>query len=105
MSATAHLGRLVSANPSHESALTRLRLRVRRDELDRKLAAGADPHRHDDVGRRAEELTGTEERQRRRCGACYAFFGDRGDEVTATMTKHSISTSPASSLKIVKSVH
>jgi hypothetical protein len=64
MSATAHLGRLAPAHPSRESVLTRLRLRVRRDELDRKLAAGADPHRHDDVGRRAEELTGAEERRR-----------------------------------------
>ena len=64
MSATAHLGRLAPAHQSRESVLTRLRLRVRRDELDRKLAAGADPHRHDDIGRRAEELTGAVERRR-----------------------------------------
>ena len=67
MSATSHLvqlARLVPSRPPRESTLTRLRLRVRREELDRKLAAGADPHRHDDLGRRAEELTGTEERLR-----------------------------------------
>jgi hypothetical protein len=63
MSATAHLGRLVP-HPPGESALTRLRLRVRRGELDRKLADGAAPHRHDDLGRRAEELTCTAERRR-----------------------------------------
>jgi hypothetical protein len=67
MSATSHLAnlaRLAPSRPPRETTLTRLRLRVRRDELDRKLAAGADPHRHDDLGRRAEELTGTEERLR-----------------------------------------
>lgn len=67
MSATSHLvqlARLAPSRPSGESTLTRLRLRVRRDELDRRLAAGADPLRHDDLGRRAEELTGVEERLR-----------------------------------------
>ena len=67
MSANSHLvqlARLVPSRPPRESTLTRLRLRVRREELDRKLAAGADPHRHDDLGHRAEELTGTEERLR-----------------------------------------
>ncbi|HEX3362124.1 MAG TPA: hypothetical protein VHS74_14110 [Solirubrobacterales bacterium] len=64
MSATSHLGRLAPAHQPRESVLTRLRLRVRRDELDRKLAAGADPRRHHDLGRRAEELTGVAERRR-----------------------------------------
>src|ERR1700761_458663 len=64
MSATARLGRLVPAPPSRESALTRLRLRVRRDELDRKLAAGADPHRHHDVRRPAQEPNRAQERRR-----------------------------------------
>jgi hypothetical protein len=67
MSATSHLvelARLVPSRPPRENTLTRLRLRVRRDELDRKLAAGADPHRHDDLGRRADELAGTRERLR-----------------------------------------
>lgn len=67
MSATSHLvqlARLAPSRPPRETTLTRLRLRVRRDELDRKLAAGADPRRPDDLGRRAEELTGAEERLR-----------------------------------------
>jgi hypothetical protein len=64
MSATSHLGRLAPAHPPRESVLTRLRLRVRRDELDRKLAAGVDPRHHQDLGRRAEELTGVAERRR-----------------------------------------
>lgn len=59
-----HLARLVPSRAPRESTLTRLRVRVRRDELDRRLAAGDDPRRHDDVGRRAEELTGTAERRR-----------------------------------------
>jgi hypothetical protein len=60
----AHLTRLVPSRPPRESTLTRLRLRVRRDELDRKLAAGADPHNPGDLGRRAEQLGGTAERLR-----------------------------------------
>lgn len=67
MSTTSHLvqlARLAPSRPSRESTLARLRLRVRRDELDRKLAAGADPRRQDDLGRRAAELGGAEERLR-----------------------------------------
>jgi hypothetical protein len=64
MSATAHLPRLAPSRPPHETWLTRLRLRLRRDDLDRKLLAGADPRRRDDLERRAEELTGAEERRR-----------------------------------------
>jgi hypothetical protein len=64
MSATAHLTRLAPSRPPRETWLTRLRLRLRRDDLDRKLAAGVDPSRHDDLERRAEELTGAEERRR-----------------------------------------
>jgi hypothetical protein len=60
----AQLARLVPSRPPRESTLTRVCLRVRRDELDRKLAAGADPQNHGDLGRRAEELAGAEERRR-----------------------------------------
>jgi hypothetical protein len=64
MSAAFQLAQLVPSRLPRETTLTRLRLRVRRDELDRKLAAGADPHNHGDLGRRADELAGTAERLR-----------------------------------------
>jgi hypothetical protein len=66
MSATAHLTRLAPSRPLRDSTLTRLRLRlhVRREELDRKLAASEDPHGDADLGRRAEELTSVTERRR-----------------------------------------
>ncbi len=64
MSATAHLPRLAPSLPRREGCLTRLRIRLRRDGLDRRIAAGEDTHGDADLGRRAEELTGTEERRR-----------------------------------------
>ncbi len=57
MSATAHLPRLAPSPSPRESYLTRLRVRLRRDGLDRRIASGEDIHADADVGRRAAQLT------------------------------------------------
>ena len=58
MSATAHLPRLALSPPRHEGSLTRLRVRLRRDRLDRRIAAGedVDADADADLGRRAAQL-------------------------------------------------
>jgi hypothetical protein len=57
MSATAHLPRFAPSPPAHEGYLTRLRVRLRRDGLDRRIAAGEDVYADADLGRRAAQLT------------------------------------------------
>ena len=57
MSATAHLPRLAPSRPVHEGYLIRLRVRLLRDGLDRRIAAGEDVHADADLGRRAAQLT------------------------------------------------
>jgi hypothetical protein len=58
MSATAHLPRLAPSLPLREDGyLTRLRVRLRRDGLDRRIAAGEDVYADADLGRRAAQLT------------------------------------------------
>jgi hypothetical protein len=57
MSATAHLPQLAPSRPVHEGYLTRLRVRLRRDGLDRRIAAGENVHGDADLGRRAAQLT------------------------------------------------
>ena len=64
MSATAHLPRLAPSPPAHEGYLTRLRVRLRRDGLDRRIAAGEDTHGDADLGRRAAQLTEPDTRHR-----------------------------------------
>jgi hypothetical protein len=48
---------LGAARPRPRGYLARLRVRVRRDSLDRRLAAGEDPRTDPDLSLRAEELT------------------------------------------------
>ena len=43
MSAATHLSRLAPSRPPRDTYLTRLRIRLRRDGLDRRIAAGDDP--------------------------------------------------------------
>ncbi len=57
MSATAHLPRLAPSSSPHEGYLSRLRVRLRRDALDRRIAAGEDVHGDIDLDRRAAQLT------------------------------------------------
>jgi hypothetical protein len=57
MSATAHLPRLAPSRPLRDTYLTRLRVRLRRDGLDRRIAAGEDTYGDADLGRRAAQLT------------------------------------------------
>jgi hypothetical protein len=64
MSATAHLPRFAPSLPRHEGYLTRLRVRLRRDGLDRRIAAGEDVYGDADLGRRAAQLTEPETRHR-----------------------------------------
>ncbi len=64
MSATAHLPRLAPARPAREGYLTRLRVRLRRDRLDRRIAAGEDVYADADLGRRAAQLTEPDTRHR-----------------------------------------
>lgn len=64
MSATVHLTHLVPDRRPRARAWARLRVRLRRPELDRRLAAGADPWSDGDLAMRAEELTTVATRQR-----------------------------------------
>jgi hypothetical protein len=64
MSATAHLPRLAPARPPREGYMTRMRVRLRRDGLDRRIAAGEDTHGDPDLGRRAAQLTERDTRHR-----------------------------------------
>ncbi|HWH19006.1 MAG TPA: hypothetical protein VN671_00635 [Solirubrobacterales bacterium] len=64
MSATAHLPQLASTRPPRERYLTRLRVRLRRDGLDRRIAAGEDVYSDADLGRRAAQLTEPDTRRR-----------------------------------------
>jgi hypothetical protein len=64
MSATAQLPRLAPSRPPREGYLTRLRVRLRRDGLDRLIAAGEDTHGDADLGRRAAQLTERDTRHR-----------------------------------------
>jgi hypothetical protein len=64
MSATAHLPRFAPSPPAHEGYLTRLRVRLHRDGLDRRIAAGEDTHGDADLGRRAAQLTEPDTRHR-----------------------------------------
>jgi hypothetical protein len=64
MSATAHLPRFAPSPPAHEGYLTRLRVRLRRDGLDRRIAAGEDVYADADLGRRAAQLTEPDTRHR-----------------------------------------
>lgn len=64
MSATAHLPRFAPSHPPRDGYLTRLRLRLRRDALDRRIAAGEDPHADADLDRRAAQLTEPDTRRR-----------------------------------------
>jgi hypothetical protein len=64
MSATAHLPRLAPSPSPREGCLTRLRVRLRRDGLDRRIAAGEDVHGDADLGRRAAQLTDLDTRHR-----------------------------------------
>src|ERR1700753_1731946 len=57
MSATDHLTRLAPSRPPRDTSMTRLRVRLRRDGLDRRIAAGEDPYGDADLGRRAAQLT------------------------------------------------
>ncbi len=57
MSATAHLPRLAPSRPAREGYMARLRVRLRRDGLDRRIAAGENTHGDADLGRRAAQLT------------------------------------------------
>jgi hypothetical protein len=57
MSATAHLLRLAPSPSPREGYLTRLPARLRRDGLDRRIAAGEDTNGDADLGRRAVQLT------------------------------------------------
>lgn len=57
MSATAHLPRLAPSPSPRDTYLTRLRVRLRRDGLDRRIAAGEDPRGDADLGLRAAQLT------------------------------------------------
>jgi hypothetical protein len=57
MSATAHRPRLAPSPPPRDTYLTRLRVRLRRDGLDRRIAAGEDTHADADLGRRAAQLS------------------------------------------------
>jgi hypothetical protein len=64
MSATAHLTRPAPSRPPRDTYLTRLRVRARRDGLDRRIAAGEDPYGDADLGRRAAQLTDRDTRWR-----------------------------------------
>ena len=64
MSATAHLPRLAPSPPPRDAYLTRLRVRLRRDGLDRRIAAGEDTHADADLGRRAAQLSEPDTRRR-----------------------------------------
>ena len=64
MSATAHLTRLAPSRPPRDTYMTRLRVRLRRDGLDRRIAAGEDPYGDADLGRRAAQLTEPDTRRR-----------------------------------------
>lgn len=64
MSATAHLTGLAPSRPPRDGYLARLRLRLRRDGLDRRIAAGEDPRGDADLGRRAAQLTEPDTRLR-----------------------------------------
>ena len=64
MSATAHLPRLAPSPSPRDSYLTRLRVRLRRDGLDRRIAAGEDPYADADLGRRAAQLCEPDTRRR-----------------------------------------
>jgi hypothetical protein len=64
MSATAHLHRLAASPPRRDTYLTRLRVRLRRDGLDRRIAAGEDPYADADLRRRAAQLTEPATRRR-----------------------------------------
>jgi hypothetical protein len=61
---TARLGHLAVVGPRPHRYLARLRVRVRRDSLDRRLAAGEDPRTDPDLALRAEELTEGDARRR-----------------------------------------
>jgi hypothetical protein len=61
---TAHFGHLAAVRPRPHGYLARLRVRVRRDSLDRRLAAGEDPRTDPDLALRAEELTEGDARRR-----------------------------------------
>lgn len=64
MSATAHLTRLAPSRPPRDGYLARLRIRLRRDGLDRRIAAGEDPQGDADLGRRAAQLAEPDTRRR-----------------------------------------
>lgn len=64
MSATAHLTGLAPSRPPRDTYLTRLRVRLRRDGLDRRIAAGEDPLSDADLGRRAAQLAEADTRRR-----------------------------------------
>jgi hypothetical protein len=64
MSATAHLPRLAQSPSPRDGYLTRLRVRLRRDGLDRRIAAGEDPYADADLARRAAQLTEPATRRR-----------------------------------------
>jgi hypothetical protein len=64
MSATAHLPRFAPSPSPREGYLTRLRVRLRRDGLDRRIAAGEDVYADADLGRRAAQLTTRASRHR-----------------------------------------
>ncbi len=57
MSATAHLPRLAPSPLPRDGHLTRMRVHLRRDGLDRRIAAGEDVYADADLGRRAAQLT------------------------------------------------
>jgi hypothetical protein len=66
MSATAHLPQLAPSPSAHDGYLTKLRVRLRRDGLDRRIAAGEDVYADADadLGRRAAQLTEPDTRHR-----------------------------------------
>src|ERR1700754_2846487 len=64
MSATAHLTRLAPSRPPRDTYMTRLRVRLRRDGLDRRIAAREGPSGDAAPGRRAAQLTEPDTRRR-----------------------------------------